>query len=730
MTTTAFLWQQIYRHKGAVGSLNWSPCGRFICCTSWGGDVAILDIAGKNHAKEQFANPPDLRSSLPFADWDHQRQTALFILTPERYRLVEVDGKEIESRPGHWANILRARPNHGGYVYSLTEESHTIVSIVNEAGNQIFTTSEEQWDIRAIEWSPNGSRLAIASRGWISIFDPWFRSHDLGMRGSPRAIAWLSERILAVGCHDTLIRIFTWKTGEDVGVGPTSIEILDAHESPITSLSYSAAGNSLVSVDDSGQIYLWQRGEGSFRIVMADKFETGELGSELIALLNPLEHKLAISSGRTLYIAQFNPAPQATENTAILDTSANAIEQLIVKAELQQFLVHSDSISDSWDIWKNDNFPDQISVSLEGKRIAKINRPLVQEISIALRTIYNNLQVAAKVEFERLAHEPCDGSSTSHLKFRAGLMVLLKKEIMADRPQYRSLAIAAFIGIAHLGLNEALAATGPESDINEILPKFDELSRLRVYALQQIIEQRCHELATRPFANAIGDFFKLKDVVEACLQDVSRIVKHTLAHGGGDMQSDNLYTIIFKGGGAKGLAHVGALHEIQRYYTCNHFVGTSAGAMIAIFLGAGFSSKDLEEQLMKADFHEMIREPIWRIFFNLVVHGGMYQGHRLTNWIDDLLAKKLCMSTQVKLKNLVPRRITIYACRRDKQAVVYDSLDPSTQYKPASHVARCSMALPLIFTPYRYTQLSHVPRASTVMRWRHPSRAAILARSS
>jgi WD40 repeat protein len=546
MTTTAFSWQKIYHHKGTAGSLNWSPCGRFICCTSWGGNVAVLDAAGKYHAKEQLASPPDRKSSLPFADWDHQRQTALFILTPERYRLVEVDGKEIESRPGHWANILRARPSHGGYAYLLTEAAHSMVSIVNQAGTQIFTTSEDLQDIRALEWSPNGSRLAIAGRGWISILDPWFRSHNLGVRGFPRAITWLNEKTLAVGCHDTLIRIFTWKSGNDIGGDPTRIDILDTHDSPITSLSYSAASNSLVSLDDSGQIYLWQRKEGSFRIVMSDKFETGELSPELIALLNPVEHKLAISSGRTLYIAQINPAPQETENTANLDTSANATEKLIVKAALQQFLVHSDSIADSWDIWKTDTVPDQISVSLEGKRIAKIIRPLVQEISIALRVIYNNLPVPAKVEFERLAHEPCDGSITSHLKFRVGLIVLLKNEIMADRPQYRNLAIAALIGIAHLGLNEALAATGPESNINEILPRFDEMFRSRVYALQQIIEQHSHELASRPFTNATGHLFKLKDVVEACLQEVSRIVKHTLAHGGGDLQSDAFYTIILK----------------------------------------------------------------------------------------------------------------------------------------------------------------------------------------
>jgi hypothetical protein len=95
-------------------------------------------------------------------------------------------------------------------------------------------------------------------------------------------------------------------------------------------------------LDDSGQIYLWQRKEGSFRIVMSDKFETGELSPELIALLNPVEHKLAISSGRTLYIAQINPAPQETENTANLDTSANATEKLIVKAALQQYRTRPD----------------------------------------------------------------------------------------------------------------------------------------------------------------------------------------------------------------------------------------------------------------------------------------------------------------------------------------------------------------------------------------------------
>jgi predicted acylesterase/phospholipase RssA len=51
------------------------------------------------------------------------------------------------------------------------------------------------------------------------------------------------------------------------------------------------------------------------------------------------------------------------------------------------------------------------------------------------------------------------------------------------------------------------------------------------------------------------------------------------------------FALIMKGGGAKGLAYVGALQVLEQYgYKFTWFVGTSAGAITAVLLAAGYTA--------------------------------------------------------------------------------------------------------------------------------------------
>jgi NTE family protein len=58
------------------------------------------------------------------------------------------------------------------------------------------------------------------------------------------------------------------------------------------------------------------------------------------------------------------------------------------------------------------------------------------------------------------------------------------------------------------------------------------------------------------------------------------------------------YDMVFEGGGAKGMAFVGALQEIEsRKHTPARLLGASAGAIMATFLAAGYDAKEMEEAL-------------------------------------------------------------------------------------------------------------------------------------
>ena len=54
------------------------------------------------------------------------------------------------------------------------------------------------------------------------------------------------------------------------------------------------------------------------------------------------------------------------------------------------------------------------------------------------------------------------------------------------------------------------------------------------------------------------------------------------------------FDLIFEGGGAKGIVFVGALQEFEaRGHTARRFVGTSAGAITATLMAAGYTSDEM-----------------------------------------------------------------------------------------------------------------------------------------
>lgn len=60
--------------------------------------------------------------------------------------------------------------------------------------------------------------------------------------------------------------------------------------------------------------------------------------------------------------------------------------------------------------------------------------------------------------------------------------------------------------------------------------------------------------------------------------------------------------MVFEGGGAKGIAFLGALAELERRgMEPDRIVGTSAGAIFATLLAAGFDAKSLRKAVARRD---------------------------------------------------------------------------------------------------------------------------------
>lgn len=104
---------------------------------------------------------------------------------------------------------------------------------------------------------------------------------------------------------------------------------------------------------------------------------------------------------------------------------------------------------------------------------------------------------------------------------------------------------------------------------------------------------------------------------------------------------------VFSGGGLKGFALVGAYQVLENQnFRFKRVAGTSAGAILAAFIAAGYSGKEIEEILEELDVPSLLdpRKTILPLPFmkwiNVYRHLGLYRGKALEKWFYNKLAAK------------------------------------------------------------------------------------------
>ncbi|TLS36357.1 patatin-like phospholipase family protein [Pseudalkalibacillus caeni] len=103
---------------------------------------------------------------------------------------------------------------------------------------------------------------------------------------------------------------------------------------------------------------------------------------------------------------------------------------------------------------------------------------------------------------------------------------------------------------------------------------------------------------------------------------------------------------VFSGGGVKAIALVGALEAVEkRGLRFKRAAGTSAGALIAALVMAGYKSEDLKGILTTTDLKQLLDQkkklpfPMFKwlmLYWNL----GLYSGKELERWVKQLLKAK------------------------------------------------------------------------------------------
>jgi NTE family protein len=175
--------------------------------------------------------------------------------------------------------------------------------------------------------------------------------------------------------------------------------------------------------------------------------------------------------------------------------------------------------------------------------------------------------------------------------------------------------------------------------------------------------------------------------------------------------------VVLSGGGAKGLAHLSVLKELEEnHIPIDYIVGTSMGAVIGGFYAAGYSPQEIEDIILSKDFqnwvngqvgdyynyHYVSKEPDPTFFtVELNVKESLSASFRNTIANDAIinfkLAEYLAKASQAAdydFNNLfIPFRAVAAEIFTQEEVLLKDGL--------LSEAVRASMAVPFIYNPVR-----------------------------
>lgn len=217
--------------------------------------------------------------------------------------------------------------------------------------------------------------------------------------------------------------------------------------------------------------------------------------------------------------------------------------------------------------------------------------------------------------------------------------------------------------------------------------------------------------------------------------------------------SDDGLDLVLQGGGAKGLAHIGAIRELEaQQQPIRRVVGTSAGSIVAVLLVAGFSADEMQAAITErmpdgniimgsflvppdaSEFSEaqlrqsitfrtlqdvipdfipeakaeafelgaltdLLKEPHFREIFSLVEAGGLYSGEPFVAWLRDQLnsnGRGLGDATLAEVYEATGIDMTIVATDADARILLMLNHRTAPDL-PVVWAVRMSSSIPFVF---------------------------------
>jgi len=173
--------------------------------------------------------------------------------------------------------------------------------------------------------------------------------------------------------------------------------------------------------------------------------------------------------------------------------------------------------------------------------------------------------------------------------------------------------------------------------------------------------------------------------------------------------------LVFEGGGAKGVAYLGAIEVLKRegiLQKIERIGGTSVGAIIALLLGLNYTDKDLENIILDMNFVKLLFsfKELSYIFKNykerIYNEFGFLDGDRFYNWIQDRVEEKTNKRNSTfreiydrKQKCNFKDMYFIGANLSTGFAEIYSNVN--TPDIEVAKAVRISMSIPILFTVIR-----------------------------
>ena len=173
---------------------------------------------------------------------------------------------------------------------------------------------------------------------------------------------------------------------------------------------------------------------------------------------------------------------------------------------------------------------------------------------------------------------------------------------------------------------------------------------------------------------------------------------------------------VFEGGGVRGIGLVGAVYQMERSgYSFGNVAGSSAGAIIASLLAAGYTGEEIYEEMKRVNYFKFKEKHLLDYFgivgklLSILFHFGIYSADYFEQWLTELLSRKgvytfgdlKCGShtgyckyrLQVTASDITDEELLVFPRDLHKFGIMADMY-------PIAKAVRMSMSIPVFYEPF------------------------------